>query len=169
MRPDDEISFTRFVEEHGIGLLRYARLLFGGLHEAEDGLQAALLRVVRNWDNAVLSPVGYTRTALRNLAVDGSRRRHLVAVPSNREPQSVHAPDVADAYAAAAALDAVLSGLPPKQRVTVVLRVLDGMTEAETASILGCSTGTVKSNLSRGLTAMRADLNRERANERTTS
>jgi RNA polymerase sigma-70 factor (sigma-E family) len=167
VRPDDEISFTRFVEEHGTALLGYARLLFGGLHEAEDGLQAALLRVVRNWDNAVASPVGYTRTALRNLAVDGSRRRHLVPVPSDQEPRSIPAPDIADAYEAAGTLDAVLSRLPPRQRVTVVLRVLDGMTEAETAATLGCSAGTVKSNLSRGLAAMRDDLNRERAHERT--
>jgi len=165
VRLDDDLTFTTFVDEHGTALLGYARLLFGDAHEAEDALQAALLRVVRNWEKASASPVGYTRTALRNLAIDGSRRRHLVAIPSDQQPQLIHSPDVADAHEAAAALDAVLSRLPPRQRVTVVLRVLDGMTETETAAALGCSVGTVKSNLSRGLAALRDDLNRERAHE----
>lgn len=139
-------------------MLRYARLLFAGLHDAEDGLQTALLRVARNWDKASASPVAYTRTVLRNLAVDGGRRRHLVPAPTDAQPQTAHEPDIADAHAAAATLDAVLRALPPRQRITVVLRAIDGLSEAETAAQLGCSPGTVKSNLSRGLATLRAQL-----------
>lgn len=163
--PEQRSSFTRFVEEHGDGLLRHARHLFAGLHDAEDALQIALLRVARNWDTACASPVAYTRTALRNLAVDGSRRRHLVPTPSDAEPQGAPAPDIADAHAAAAALDAALRALPPRQRITVVLRAIDGLSEAEAAAQLDCSAGTVKSNLSRGLATLRAHL--DRAQERT--
>lgn len=161
------MTFTEFVDEHGSALLGYARLLYGDLHEAEDALQTALLRVVQNWDKAVASPVGYTRTALRNLAIDGSRRRHLVPVPvpPHQQPPLRPAPDIADAHQAAATLDAVLSRLPPRQRVTVVLRVLEAMNEAETATALGCSAGTVKSNLSRGLAALRNHLNSDRAHQ----
>lgn len=165
MRPDAVNAFTEFVDEHGSALLGYARLLFADPHEAEDALQTALLRVVRNWDKAGVCPVGYTRTALRNLAIDGSRRRHLIPLPSDQLPQVILGPDVADAHEAAATLDAVLSRLPPRQRVTVVLRVLDGLSEAETATALRCSAGTVKSNLSRGLAALRDHLSSDRVRQ----
>ncbi len=46
----------------------------------------------------------------------------------------------------------------PLQISAVVLRVLDGRSEAETANLLGCSTGTVKSNLARGLAKVRGCL-----------
>lgn len=170
--PEAASAFTSFVGEHGDSLLRYARLLFADAHEAEDGLQTALLRVAQNWQSAAAAPVGYTRTALRNLAIDGGRRRHLVPVPSDDEPQIGAAADLADitdASAAAARLDALLAGLPPKQRLTVLLRVIDGMSEGETAAAMGCAVGTVKSNLSRGLAALRVGLSHEQSQERATS
>lgn len=167
MTPQDESTFTAFVTEHGDGLLRYARMLFGGLHDAEDGLQTALLRVARNWSKASRSPVAYSRTALRNLAADGGRRRHLLPVPSDAEPTCPPEPDLADAQAAAAHLDALLSVLPPRQRVAIVLRVIDGMSEAEAATAMKCSAGTVKSNLSRGLVALRGRMAPLTPHERT--
>ena len=158
MTPDHEAAFTRFVEQHATGLLRYARLLVADRHEAEDALQTVLLRVARNWGQARRAPVAYARAALRNLAIDGSRRKHLVPVPAAEDPAPLRAPDLAEAYEAAEALDSVLSVLPARQRVTVVLRVIDGLSEAETATALRCSPGTVKSNLSRGLATLREHL-----------
>lgn len=165
--PHEEATFTAFVAEHGDGLLRYARLLFGDMHGAEDGLQTALIRVVGRWDKAAAAPVAYTRTVLRNLAIDGSRRRHLVPLMTGGQPDEGHVADIADAHAAAAHLDLMLALLPSRQRVTVVLRVIDGLSEAETAAAMSCSPGTVKSNLSRGLAGLREHINRERATEGT--
>lgn len=82
----EEESFSAFVRESGDGLLRYARLLFADAGDAEDALQTALLRVARQWHRGLDAPVAYARTALRNLACDSGRRRHLVAVPSDAEP-----------------------------------------------------------------------------------
>lgn len=45
--------------------------------------------------------------------------------------------------------------LPAVQRATVVVRYYEQLSVAETAAVLGCSTGTVKSNISRGLAALR--------------
>jgi RNA polymerase sigma factor (sigma-70 family) len=45
--------------------------------------------------------------------------------------------------------------LPAQQRAAVALRFYEGLSVAETAAALGCSTGTVKSNTSRGLAALR--------------
>jgi RNA polymerase sigma factor (sigma-70 family) len=52
-----------------------------------------------------------------------------------------------------------LSTLPARQRATVVLRYLEGMSERETAAVMRCSEGTVKSQTSRALTALAGCLN----------
>jgi RNA polymerase sigma factor (sigma-70 family) len=54
-----------------------------------------------------------------------------------------------------------LLALPDRQRATVVLRYLEGMTEAETADILGCSEGTVKSQTSRALHTLNHFISRQ--------
>ncbi|GAA0376661.1 SigE family RNA polymerase sigma factor [Micromonospora gifhornensis] len=156
MTPSDERDFTAFVKAHGDRLLRFARLLLPDDAEAEDALQTALLRLTRHWSPRPTTPEAYVRTTLVNLARDRGRRRHLVPVPAETDQQQpCPAGDHADRIAARAHLDELLAALPPRQRITVVLRVLEGRSEAETADLLGCSVGTVKSNLARGLDKIR--------------
>ncbi|MFU8872302.1 SigE family RNA polymerase sigma factor [Micromonospora sp. SL4-19] len=159
MTPSEEQAFTEFVQVHGDRLLRFARLLVPDAGEAEDILQTALLRLTRHWSRQLDAPGAYVRAALVNLAKDRGRRRHLVPVPmeADRGLLSVGS-DHAEAIAARTQLDQILAALPPRQRVTVVLRVIDGLSEAETAAIMECSPGTVKSNLARGLQKVRAAL-----------
>jgi RNA polymerase sigma-70 factor (sigma-E family) len=157
VNPSDEQDFTEFVRAHGDRLLRFARLLVPDAAEAEDVLQTALLRLTRHWSRRLESPEAYVRAALVNLARDRGRRRHLVPVPVQTDPDLLRTdPDHADAVAARSQLDQVLAALPPRQRVAVVLRVVDGLSEAETAALMRCSPGTVKSNLARGLEKVRA-------------
>lgn len=158
MTPDQERDFTAFVRDTGDALARYARLLFADSGAAEDALQIALLRVAKQWPGGIGSPLAYSRTVLRNLALDEGRRQHLVPVPSQDEPVVAAAPDIADAHVAAELLDRILSTLPARQRTTVVLRVMDGLSEAETAQAMQCAVGTVKSNLARGLARLRSEL-----------
>jgi RNA polymerase sigma factor (sigma-70 family) len=150
--PAEEQAFTGFVREQGDRLLRYARWLVPDAADAEDVLQTALLRVAQRWSRHVEAPEAYALVVIRNLVIDRRRRAHLVAVPSSGEqvPDSAQ-PDLADAVAAQAQLDAVLGALPPRQRVAVVLRVLEGLSTAETAAAMDCSEGTVKSTLAAGL------------------
>lgn len=157
--PSEEQDFTEFVRVHGDRLLRFARLLVPDPGEAEDVLQTALLRLTRHWPRHLDNPAAYARTVLVNLAKDRGRRRHLVPVPVETDAADHAAgPDHADAVAARARLDQILAALPPRQRVTVVLRIVDGLSEAETAALMRCSVGTVKSNLARGLDKARAAL-----------
>jgi RNA polymerase sigma-70 factor (ECF subfamily) len=52
-------------------------------------------------------------------------------------------------------LEEAVDGLPEAFRTTFVLRSVEQLSVAETAAVLGCSTGTVKSNTSRGIAALR--------------
>lgn len=153
---EQEEQFAAFVRGSGDRLLRFARLLILDPGDAEDALQVALLRLVKHWHRGIDAPEAYVRAALVNLAKDNARRRHLVPVPVDLDKGRAEAsPDHAEAYAARARLDQLLAELPPRQRISVVLRVIEGCSEAETAELMGCSKGTVKSSLARGLSRLR--------------
>ena len=64
----------------------------------------------------------------------------------------------ADQVGDADVLQRALSTLAPRQRAVVVLRVVDDLSEQDVADALGCSVGTVKSSLSRGLDRLREAL-----------
>jgi len=153
----DEEGFSAFVREHGDALLRTTRLLVRDPDEAQDVLQVALLRLSRHWP--VEHPQAYLRRTLVNLCQDRGRRRHLVPEPEEAsEDRFCGVPDHADAHASQVALEQLLSSLPARQRAAVVLRVVDGLTQAEAAAALRCAPGTVASNLARGLARLRAHL-----------
>jgi RNA polymerase sigma-70 factor (sigma-E family) len=156
--PSEEAAFTAYVRGNADRLLRLARLLVPDGAEAEDLLQTALLRLARHWSRRLDAPDAYVRVTLVNLAKDRGRRSHLVPVPVEPDTDTTAGPDHADAIAARAQLDHLLDALPPRQRIAVVLRILDGWSEAETAEAMRCAPGTVKSNLARGLDKIRAAL-----------
>jgi RNA polymerase sigma factor (sigma-70 family) len=72
-------------------------------------------------------------------------------------------PDWSDDIVRRAQLFDALLRLPARQRATIVLRYFDGLTERETATALGCGEGTVKSQTSRALAALRKYLDRQEA------
>ena len=159
MNGEQEQQFSAFVRSSGDPLLRFARLLILDRGDAEDALQVALLRLTRHWTRGLDNPEAYVRATLVNIAKDGARRRHLVPVPVEdtiRVDEGFE--DHTEAHAARARLDLLLAALPPRQRITVALRVVEGYSEAETAQLMRCSTGTVKSSLARGLGNLRTIL-----------
>ncbi|QCW50334.1 SigE family RNA polymerase sigma factor [Nocardioides dongxiaopingii] len=149
-------DFDEFVIGRSSALLRTATLLTGDSHDAEDLVQTALLRVARHWSRALDNPEAYTRRVLVNLAHDRSRRRkrrpeHLGPPPDRVAPDD-YAEDRDD-------LLRLLRQLPDRQRATVVLRYWEDLSVAETAQLLGCTEGTVKSATSKALTHLREALN----------
>ena len=158
-------DLDRLVAERGDHLLRAAIALTGNRADGEDLLQAALERLVRNRRRVELDLEGYLRRILYNLAADGWRRRatrerrlRLIRGRGAGAADGIYSPVLADATPAIDLRDALvrlLAQLPPRQRATIVLRYWVQLGEAETAAMLGCSEGAVKSNASRGMARLR--------------
>jgi RNA polymerase sigma-70 factor (sigma-E family) len=152
-------DFDRFVEDSVEHLLKTAYLIAWDAGDAEDLVQECLLKVARRWSRVrrMEQPRAYASRILVNLALDGARgrarRRHElrndVTPPLHEWTQPLAALDDR-----AELLDA-LAQLTPRQRAVLVLRYFNDLTEAQTAEVLGCSPGTVKSSASRGLARLR--------------
>jgi RNA polymerase sigma-70 factor (sigma-E family) len=150
-----EESFDEFVRSRSGALLRSAYLLTTDRYAAEDLLQEVLERVYVRWRRIRFAPEAYARRTLVNQAI--SRWRYRRRRPE--EPRSDRVDGAADDHAnGVVTRQLVLSALrelPPRQRAAVVLRYLDDLSEADTARLLGCSVGAVKSHTSRGLAKLR--------------
>lgn len=153
---EQERDFTAFVDARGSDLLRTAVLLTGSRHAGEDLLQVVLVKAVRRWPSITGDPGAYLRRVLATTAVDQSRRRRWREVTRSEVPEvpSHETGVVEDRDQVLRAL----SQLPPRQRAVLVLRYYADLSEAETASQLGISVGTVKSTASRAIAALRTTL-----------
>ncbi len=149
-------TFEEFVASRGRDLWRSAWLLTGDAHKAEDLVQTALLKCWRRWssianDGAVEA---YVRRAMVTTYTDWWRRKWRSELPTEVLPDGI---DTA-AYAVEERQDALvaLAALPRGQRAVLVLRFYDDLTVAQTAEALGVTEGTVKSQTSRALQALRS-------------
>jgi RNA polymerase sigma-70 factor (sigma-E family) len=152
-----EVSFRRFVAARWAALQRYAYLLTGDQQTAEDVVQIALERCWRRWRQIRSeSPEAYVRAAVANTAASRRRRRRLPESPLDDVVHPIVATgDHTENHALRSGLWPALSELPPRRRAVVVLRVWEDLSIAETAEILGISTGAVKSQLSKAMTQLR--------------
>lgn len=146
-------AFDDFVRASSGGLLQLAYRLTGDRHAAEDLLQTALWRVARKWEAAQGNPVAYVRRTLVNLAHDDVRKK--VRRPREVAPGQDVAAVPASGFEDRDVLLTALRSLTPRMRVVVVLRYWEDLSVEQTADLLGCSTGTVKSTASRGLERLR--------------
>lgn len=162
MQPTREqvVTFDDFVHARLTDLLRFGRALTGDEHRGADLVQDALVRVLPRWDRIRSDdPEGYVRRAMvnRNISVWRSRRRERLTA----EPPEISGDDVVPDQV----LWAALRRLPPRQRTVIALRYLSDLTEVETAALMGCSVGTVKSQASDAMRTLRGLLD-EREEER---
>jgi RNA polymerase sigma-70 factor (sigma-E family) len=154
-------SFTAFVQESGIRHLRVAALLTGDWHMAEDLVQASLLKLYSAWpgiDQDGGNPDAYLRRIIVNTQRSWWRARWRQETPVAKPPESKVQGDGSDEHALAMSVRQALQELPRRQRAVLVLRYFEDLPEAEVASLLGCSLGTVKTHARRGLRALRARL-----------
>jgi RNA polymerase sigma-70 factor (sigma-E family) len=157
-RDPDHAGLERFLADHGERLLRIAIALTGSRGDGEDLLQAALERLLPHWRTITNdTAASYVRRTLYNLAADGWRRRGAWrrAFPLLRIQEAAPRTDAMAEVDLRDALLRLLVQLPPRQRGVIVLRYWEQLTEDETAALLGCSAGTVKSATSRALHRLR--------------
>ena len=156
-----DVEFEQFVSSRSRTLLRTAYLLCGGDHgAAEDLLQDVLERMYPRWRRIRGEPEAYARAALANAAANRWRRK---ARRVREAPLDAAAYEgVAGPERAVTDRDLVvraLGTLPARTRAVLVLRFFDDLSEAQAATALGCSVGTVKSQTSRGIAKLRELLN----------
>lgn len=149
---DDD--FADFAAAELPRLLRLARVLTGSEHDAWDLTQESLVRVGLRWSRIDRdgNPGGYARTILVRLNIDRLRRlRREFPLRANhdRPAPPVEAPGV-DPW-----LITAWTALSPHQRTAVSLRYLLDLDIEEIAGQMGCSPGTVRAHLSRGLQRLR--------------
>jgi RNA polymerase sigma-70 factor (sigma-E family) len=147
-------DFDAFVAGASTRLLRAAFALTGDRGAAEDLVQDTLERLYVAWPR-VEDPRAYTHRALVNHGRNRWRRRA-------RHPElaltAADDPAVSDATGRSDDHDALvraIATLPARQRAVIVLRFLEDLSEADTATTLSCSVGTVKSQTARALARLR--------------
>jgi RNA polymerase sigma-70 factor (sigma-E family) len=160
--PDD---FDAWVVANGSDLLRFAYLVLGDRHRAEEAVQEALVRACGRWRrvSAADDPRAYVRRMVINADISWwrkvGRREHPVAEIFDRP--GVATSLAADPGATVTEVDAMwrlCANLPRGQRAAVVLRYYEGLPDAEIAAILGCAEGTVRSQIHRALASLRVHL-----------
>ena len=157
-----DTEFVEFVTAQRTALVRMARLLTAGDDAlAEDLVQTTLTRLYLHWPRVrrAGNPVGYARTSLTHAFVDEQRRaykrRELTTDVVNDRATHDDDRDLPQLVLAA------LAQLAPRQRAVVVLRHFLDLDVAETARMLGCTTGTVKSQNAKALDRLRSVLEPE--------
>jgi RNA polymerase sigma-70 factor (sigma-E family) len=151
-----DVEFEEFVLARSPALLRTAYLLVRDMQLAEDLLQTSLTKAWFAWKRVNGDPEPYVRRILVTTSVSWWRQRWTHETPTAVIPERAmpvgsewpkHGDEVWDA----------LGRLPRRQRAVVVLRYVEDRTEAETAELLGCSLGTVKSQCFKALAKLRLD------------
>jgi RNA polymerase sigma-70 factor (sigma-E family) len=137
-------------EKNGVALLRLCTLLTKRPEDAEDLVQESFIRLAPKlealgdemvWPYLRQIALNLWKNRLRRLALEIRVRTHRYVDP----------PSGSSAYEDRDRVWAAVVELPPRQRACVVLRYYEDLTERETAAVLGCSVGTVKSQSSKAL------------------
>jgi RNA polymerase sigma-70 factor (sigma-E family) len=153
-------SIEEFVAARGDALLRFALMLCGDRHRAEDLVQTVLARAYPRWHRiaGMAAPEAYLKRMLVNEQLRWRARRSNREVPLDRSADGAVTTDPAGAHASRDAAWALLARLPRRQRAVLVLRYYEDLPDGDIADVLGCRESTVRSQAARGLAALRAAL-----------
>jgi RNA polymerase sigma-70 factor (sigma-E family) len=151
----DSERFEAFVAARYRQLVLLAFAMVGDHAAAEDLVQECLVKMWKAWSRIEQDdPVGYGRVVLARTYASSRRRRWIRERPLRQPPDILVRPEQ-DRAGDADELLRALRMLPKKTRMIVVLRYREDMSERAVAEALGCSTGSVKSQASRGLARLR--------------
>jgi RNA polymerase sigma-70 factor (sigma-E family) len=165
MKPADEADFRAFVSARSSSLLRFAHVLTGDPHPAEDVVQTALAKTALAWPRVRRkdNPEGYVRRAIVTTHLNALRRKPWREQPRAMIPDDANVARPEQEWDERDAMWTALAELPPKQRAVLVLRYYEDLSEADIADALNCSRGTVKSQAAKGLSRLREIVEKESA------
>jgi RNA polymerase sigma factor (sigma-70 family) len=159
--PSGADRLARVYQEHATDAIRLAYLLVGDREQAEDLVHDAFTRIIRRFQHRRHPDDfgAYLKRAVVNLAASRARRKRLEARFLERERSfgAARAPVDVDVEQRDLLLGALL-GLPYQQRLIVVLRIYEDLSERDVARTLRTSPAAVRSSLHRAMTTLRADL-----------
>ena len=159
MSAGDRVAFGEYVRSRSQALLRAAQALTGNRADAEDLLQATLVKAYQSWDR-IDDPAAldtYVRRVMVNTHISGWRKRRVDEYPTDELPDSPSAEDATRDSDLRDVVQRAIDRLPRQMRAAVMLRFYDDMTEPEVAAALGVSVGTVKSTVARAVAKLRKD------------
>lgn len=164
VRRQREDEFVEYYSAHARQLRRTAFLLCGDWHLAEDLTQTALTKVYQSWSRIENRDAvdGYARRVLLRVFLDERRRpwrREYSTVPGSASLDGVT--QVEPTTDERGPLRTALRQVPKRRRAVLILRFWMDLSIEQTADLLGCSAGTVRSQASRGLNDLRRVLGRD--------
>jgi RNA polymerase sigma-70 factor (sigma-E family) len=150
-----DAAYLAYVNGRMPALRRVAWLLSGDEHQADDLVQETITKLYARWSriSAVENVDAYVHQMMVRAFLDEKRRgwwkvRLFGSVPERPASVAGQAED-------RTVVRTALAKVPPRQQAVLVLRFLCDLPVAEVAAILGCSEGTVKSQTSHGVAALR--------------
>ena len=162
MKPDDHDGFREFVAARMASLRSLAYVTCGDWHAAEDAVANTLTRLYPRWGK-LERPDLYAQTMVYRAAIDETRRPWWRRErPAGDVLPDVAQPDPAESTDERLRVRAALMTVPPRQRAVLFLRYFQGLSVDETAEVLGCRSGTVKSQTQDGLAKLRSALGADR-------
>lgn len=151
-----ESEFRDFVRTRFNRLGRFAYLLCRDWDHAEDIVQKSLAKLYRKWTKVASgSPEAYVRRIIINVAHDESRLAWFRRERASREIPDRISADHSETGATRVTMLWALGKLPKRQQQAVVLRHWEDLSVAQTAEIMGCTAGAVKSQTAKGVQALR--------------
>jgi RNA polymerase sigma-70 factor (sigma-E family) len=153
-----DAEFADYVAARMLSLRRVAFLLCQDWHRADDLVQSAITKLYVHWAKA--SAADNIDAYVRAIVVREflHERRTTWATRVSLPGQVPESPVAADDRDASLDLQAAVAGLPPRQRATLVVRFYLDLNVDQSAQVLGCSAGTVKSQTARALRTLRDTL-----------
>jgi RNA polymerase sigma-70 factor (sigma-E family) len=154
------VDFSEYVLARGPALERFAYVLTGDAHRAQDLVQTALLKAYRRWRWVARAdhPDAYVRRIVTTSYLDWRRLRSNAEEPVDELPDRAGGPDPGDVVADRDELRRSLAALSPRQRAVLVLRHYEGWDDAAIAAALRCGEAAVRTHASRGGQRLRAAL-----------
>jgi RNA polymerase sigma-70 factor (sigma-E family) len=162
-RAERDRVISGLFDRHYAPMCRLAYVILGDAALAEEIVMEALVRTFSGWGR--IRDVGradiYLRRAVVNLCRSKIRRRAIEArvnAASYRRTERAAAEWDPERHETTRIVWEAVKGLPERQRACVVLRYYEDLPEAHIADVLGCSIGTVKSQLSKARTKLEKSL-----------